>query len=103
MLQSHAGETPDNVTSGFVETFGVGVCAGAYSPALLAEWHRWDGEHGSENEPVDCFEGLDDQLFVVGASTSAAANAPAAAQRAAAGSAWAAQLSWPLKRAAALS
>jgi hypothetical protein len=61
-----AGETLDNVTSGFVETYGVGVCAGAYSPALLAEWHRWDQEHGSENEPVDCFDGLADQLFVVG-------------------------------------
>ena len=54
------------MTSGFVETFGVGVCAGGYSPALCREWHRWDKEHGSENEPVDVFKGRPDQLFVVG-------------------------------------
>lgn len=59
------GEVLDNVTSGFVETFGVGVCRGAYSAALLREWHRWDEENESENEPVDCFEDREDQLFVV--------------------------------------
>ncbi|EFN57276.1 hypothetical protein CHLNCDRAFT_9043, partial [Chlorella variabilis] len=59
------GEALDNMTSGFVETFGVGVCAGGYSPALCREWHRWDKEHGSENEPVDVFKGRPDQLFVV--------------------------------------
>lgn len=51
------------MTSGFVETFGVGVCRGAYSEALRQEWHRWDEENGSENEAVDIFGG--DQLFVV--------------------------------------
>ena len=51
------------MTSGFVETFGVGVCRGAYSAALCREWHRWDAEQGSENEEVDIFFG--DQLFVV--------------------------------------
>ncbi len=61
----HAGEAPANVTSGFVETFGVGICAGGYSPALCKEWHRWDKENESENEPVDVFKGAPDQLFVV--------------------------------------
>lgn len=58
-------EAPANVTTGFVETYGVGVCRGAYSEALCREWHRWDKENESENEPVDVFAGLDDQLFVV--------------------------------------
>ncbi|PRW60889.1 transducin beta 3 isoform A [Chlorella sorokiniana] len=58
-------EVPANVTTGFVETYGVGVCRGAYSEALRREWHRWDKENGSENEPVDVFAGLEDQLFVV--------------------------------------
>lgn len=53
------------MTTGFVETYGVGVCRGAYSEALCREWHRWDKENESENEPVDVFAGLDDQLFVV--------------------------------------
>ena len=61
-----AGEAPPNVTSGFVETYGVGVCRGGYSEALRREWHRWDKENESENEAVDCFQGLPDQLFVVG-------------------------------------
>lgn len=52
------------MTSGFVETFGVGVCRGRYSEALRREWHRWDQENGSENEEVDIFG--EDQLFVVG-------------------------------------
>lgn len=52
-----------NVTSGFVETFGIGVCKGKYSDILAKEWHRWDKIHNSENEPVDIFG--DDQLYVV--------------------------------------
>ncbi|KAL4446368.1 hypothetical protein ABPG77_003175 [Micractinium sp. CCAP 211/92] len=57
------GEALPNVTSGFVETYGVGVCRGRYSEALRREWHRWDKENCSENEEVDIFG--DDQLFVV--------------------------------------
>ena len=41
----------------------MGVCRGRYAEALRGEWHAWDTSHGSENEPVDCFE--DEQLFVV--------------------------------------
>ena len=41
----------------------MGICRGHYAPALLAEWHAWDEQHGSENEPVDAFPG--DQLYVV--------------------------------------
>ena len=52
-----------NETTGFVETYGVGVCQGHYTEALRREWHAWDAAHGSENEPVDIFES--DQLFVV--------------------------------------
>lgn len=52
-----------NVTEGFVQTHGLGICRGGYAPALLKEWHRWDASHGSENDPVDAFP--DDQLFVV--------------------------------------
>lgn len=52
-----------NFTSGFVETYGVGVCKGKYAPALLKEWHRWDDEYESENDPVDIFK--DEQLYVV--------------------------------------
>jgi hypothetical protein len=54
---------PENVTSGFVETYGVGVCRGRYAALLLREWHRWDEQFGSENDPVDIFG--DEQLFVV--------------------------------------
>ncbi|KAL4423699.1 hypothetical protein ABPG75_001000 [Micractinium tetrahymenae] len=57
------GDALPNVTSGFVETYGVGVCRGRYSEALRREWHRWDKENCSENEEVDIFG--DDQLFVV--------------------------------------
>lgn len=53
----------ENATSGFVETYGVGVCRGKYAHALKYEWHRWHSVYGSENEPVDVFQ--DDQLFVV--------------------------------------
>ena len=52
-----------NITAGFVQTYGVGVCQGRYAPALLREWHRWDEEHESENDPVDIFQ--EDQLYVV--------------------------------------
>lgn len=52
-----------NVTSGFVETLGVGVCKGKYSRELAREWHRWDKIHTSENEPVDGYG--DNQLYVV--------------------------------------
>ena len=62
-VRCSAGEQPANVTSGFVETFGVGVCRGVYAESLRREWHRWDEEHGSENEEVDIFGA--DQLYVV--------------------------------------
>ena len=52
-----------NVTEGFVQTHGLGICQGNYAPALLKEWHRWDASHESENDPVDAFP--DDQLYVV--------------------------------------
>ena len=52
-----------NMTSGFVETHGIGVCKGKYSKELAKEWHRWDKIHTSENEPVDGYG--DDQLYVV--------------------------------------
>ena len=51
-------------TSGFVASVGVGVARGRYPPALLQEWHRWDEEFASENDPVDNFG--DDQLYTVG-------------------------------------
>lgn len=54
---------PDNATAGFVETFGLGICRGRYAALLQQEWHRWDQQHDSENDPVDIFG--DDQLFVV--------------------------------------
>lgn len=60
--ESAAPRSP-NVTSGFVETFGVGVSRGRYAAALRREWHRWDKQHGSENDAVDMFGR--DQLFVV--------------------------------------
>ena len=52
-----------NVTAGFVETYGIGVCKGKYSSILAKEWYRWDKLHHSENEAVDIFG--DDQLYVV--------------------------------------
>ncbi|KAK9813057.1 hypothetical protein WJX72_008207 [[Myrmecia] bisecta] len=52
-----------NITSGFVETYGVGICRGAYAEALCREWHAWDARNESENDPVDDFPG--DQLYVV--------------------------------------
>lgn len=60
---SQAAMRRSNVTAGFVETFGVGICRGRYAEALRKEWHAWDLANGSENDPVDIFEG--DQLFVV--------------------------------------
>ncbi len=42
---------------------GIGVCRGAYAPALRAEWHAWDARVGSENDPVDNFPA--NQLYVV--------------------------------------
>ena len=63
----NSGDAPlalkSNATAGFVETHGVGICRGQYAKALTKEWHRWDKQNGSENDPVDIFEG--DQLFVV--------------------------------------
>jgi hypothetical protein len=47
---------PENATAGFVELKGVGVCKGLYSRKLEAEWRRWDKEHSSENDAVDCFD-----------------------------------------------
>lgn len=58
-----AGIETDNSTSGFVQTHGIGICKGGYAPALLSEWHTWDQQYGSENDPVDCFH--EDQLYVV--------------------------------------
>lgn len=52
-----------NVTDGFVETYGVGICRGTYAEALRKEWHSWDKSNGSENDPVDIFQ--ENQLFVV--------------------------------------
>jgi serine/threonine-protein kinase haspin len=74
-----ADEPLDNVTSGFVETFGVGVCRGSYAEALRCEWHRWDQEHGSENEEVDIFAG--DQLYVVRWAVGAAGSRDTKRQR----------------------
>ena len=61
----HAGAAAParNATAGFVHTYGVGVCRGAYSGALAREWAAWDAAHGSENDPVDGFS--PDQLYVV--------------------------------------
>ena len=58
-------ETPqnNNVTKGFVQTHGLGICQGHYAPALVKEWHRWNASHESENDAVDGFPG--DQLYVV--------------------------------------
>ena len=52
-----------NSTQGFVQTYGVGVCRGLYTPALVREWRAWDKRNGSENDPVDMFG--PEQLFVV--------------------------------------
>ena len=52
-----------NITSGFVETYAVGVCRGAYSQQLVAEWNRWNELHRSENEPVDAYGAS--QLYAV--------------------------------------
>ena len=41
----------------------MGICRGKYAEALAAEWHRWDSENSSENDPVDNFAA--DQLYVV--------------------------------------
>lgn len=53
----------DNVTEGFVQTHGLGICRGHYAPALVKEWHKWDASHESENDAVDRFP--EDQLYVV--------------------------------------
>lgn len=60
---AEAKELAQNATAGFVRTYGVGVCRGAYSGALAAEWAAWDAKHGSENDPVDAFG--PEQLHVV--------------------------------------
>ena len=52
-----------NTTSGFAETHGVGICRGRYAEALRKEWHRWNAQNKSENDPVDIFQ--EDQLYVV--------------------------------------
>ena len=54
---------PENVTSGFVETFAIGICRGEYAPQLVKEWHRWDKYFTSENDDVDMFDSQ--QLFMV--------------------------------------
>lgn len=53
----------DNITEGFVQTHGLGICRGRYAKTLVKEWHRWDHLHESENDAVDAFPG--DQLYVV--------------------------------------
>ncbi|KAL0051746.1 hypothetical protein WJX82_001400 [Trebouxia sp. C0006] len=53
----------DNITEGFVQTHGLGICCGRYSKTLVKEWHRWDHLHESENDAVDAFP--EDQLYVV--------------------------------------
>jgi len=53
----------DNITEGFVQTHGLGICRGRYAKTLIKEWHRWDHLHESENDAVDGFHG--DQLYVV--------------------------------------
>jgi hypothetical protein len=58
----HTAE-PENATSGFVETFAIGVCRGEYAPQLVKEWHRWDSYFTSENDAVDMFDSQ--QLFMV--------------------------------------
>ncbi|KAK9822448.1 hypothetical protein WJX81_001130 [Elliptochloris bilobata] len=52
-----------DVTTGFMETHGAGVCRGAYAPALAREWTAWDKKHGSENDDVAAFG--PEQLYVV--------------------------------------
>lgn len=54
----------ENLTAGFVETFGVGICRGSYAPALCEAWRHWDRRFSSENDPVDVFPA--DQVFAVG-------------------------------------
>ena len=46
-----------------MELFGLGLCRGAYSSVLSREWHAWDAQHGSENDPVDEFGA--EQLYIV--------------------------------------
>jgi hypothetical protein len=58
----HAG-TAQFATPGFVHTHKVGVCRGAYSPALVRAWRAWDTRHVSENDPVDILPR--DQLYMV--------------------------------------
>lgn len=60
---AHVHAKPENVTSGFVETHGIGVCKGRYSEKLSKEWQRWNKLYASENEPVDGYG--EDQLYVV--------------------------------------
>lgn len=55
--------TTGNMARSFVQTYGVGLCRGAYAPELKREWQRWHTSHTSENESVDIFPA--DQLFVV--------------------------------------
>ena len=60
---AEAEQPAQNATAGFVRMHGVGVCRGAYSGALAAEWAAWDVRHGSENDPVAAFSPA--QLYVV--------------------------------------
>ena len=59
---AHLGQN-DNITEGFVQTHGLGICRGCYAETLVKEWHRWDELHESENDAVDAFP--EDQLYVV--------------------------------------
>ena len=58
-----SGRASSNITQGFVQTHGLGICRGSYAGPLIKEWHRWDSVHESENDPVDIFP--PDQLYVV--------------------------------------
>lgn len=58
-----AGAANQNITEGFVQTHGLGICRGVYAKSLVKEWHRWDQLHTSENDPVDAFPNT--QLYVV--------------------------------------
>ncbi|GAQ81799.1 haspin family Serine/threonine kinase [Klebsormidium nitens] len=54
---------PDNASDNFIQTFGVGICRGAYSEELTAAWEAWDQENGSENDHPRIFQ--EDQVYVV--------------------------------------
>lgn len=58
-----AAAVPQNVTSGFVETFHVGVCSGRYTKPLVKAWQAWDKQNQSLNDFVGDLPG--DQMYVI--------------------------------------